>query len=208
MLQGVDWPAICLQQAEAALQAIQAAMAPADERALAALLYEVWVSTAKPTTATEDQQAVSTVYVRELRTWPGDIALHVLRQAKRTCHWFPPLADLCEQLAALARKRQWLLASLQDRMTELERPALPVRPLQPMPGTAKATAARKPGHVSWSPRSGNIERLAKHLDITPSQARARIFEASAEELADYEAVVRQLAAAEDQVEASESESAV
>lgn len=190
-LQGVDWPAISLQQAEQALQEIQVAMQPADERSLAALLYELWLATAKQSTATQDQQALSSVYVRELREWPADIALQVLRQAKRSSRWFPPLADLYRECTDLARQRQWLLSSLEVKIEAMKRPALPAPAVLPavrkMPGSD--SPAKSIGF--WSVDTGaNVEKLARLKGITYRQARAMLVYASPAEMLELEEAVR------------------
>lgn len=185
VLQGIDWPAMTLQQASAALQAIEATMAPAEERTLGALLYELWIATAKASTASEDQQALAAVYIRDLRDFPADIALHVLRQAKRSCHWFPPLADLCQQCLALARKRAALLSSLQGRLDQIQRPAI-APTLQRMPGTSKTAVG------FWSiDGSANVERLAGLRGISYREARALLVCAAPADLLELEQAVRQ-----------------
>jgi hypothetical protein len=198
VLQGVDWPRMDLQQARGALASVQAAMTPADETSLASLLYELWISTIKQNTAEEDQTAIATVYTRELLTWPGDIAREALRRAKRQCRFWPPLADLRKECTSLARRRVWLLGSLEDRIAQLQRPPGPSTELRAMPGSAKATARAAEGHVSWAPGAGNVERLAKHLDITREQAWRRVLAATPEEERDFKNAVRRLAAQERQ----------
>lgn len=195
MLDGVDWPEMTLDQASAALRVIEAAILPADERSLGALLYEHWISARKPITAGNDQQAISRTYVRELRSFPGDIALAVLRRAMRTDEWFPPLAALCGRCTALTLRRRALLCSLQDRIRQLQRPPAVLPTPRPMPGSAKSKPQRA-GAVSWSPGSGNVERLARHLNITPRQAWVRLIEASKDQLKQYEAVVLRMATEE------------
>jgi hypothetical protein len=194
ILQRVEWPAeMTLTQAKAALADIDAAMAPADDRSLGALLLELWLSTAKQGIATEDQQALARVYITELKAWPADIALSVLRRAKREVRWWPPLADLVRECCALARVRMWLRCSLEDHLAQMEQPS-PAAPafaaLPPMPGSEKAKAPRSPASF-WSPRSGNVERLAQHLGCSPRQARERLLFASADDLQAFEQAVRE-----------------
>jgi hypothetical protein len=88
-----------------------------------------------------------------------------------------------------------LLCSLQDRIHQLQAPPAVLPTPQPMPGSAKAKPQRA-GAVSWSPGSGNVERLAGHLEITPRQARIRLLEASQDQIKQYETAVRRLAADE------------
>lgn len=197
-IEGVDLPQSTLEQAEAALREIETAMAPADKRSLGAALAELWLVTAKQKTSSEDQEAKARVYIRELQTFPGDVALYVLRRALREHEWFPLLASLCHECAELARERNWLLRSLQNRVAELQRPAMAKvfrEVIRLMPGCADSKAARSDS-VSWSPASGNVERLAKHLDVTRDQAFRRAATAGPEELAELEAVVRRLRAEE------------
>lgn len=186
VLAGVDWPEMTLQQAQAALGEIQAAMAPADERSLGALLAELWLVTAKQNTAGADQQALAGVYIRQLRDWPGDIALEVLRRAKCTSRWWPPLADLCRQCTDLARRRCWLLSSLQDRIDQLQRPAVSLPAVQRMPTCGKTKAGG-----FWSvDRCRNVDRLAQLEGITRKQALGRLLAASPDELLALEEAVR------------------
>ncbi|MGF1592080.1 MAG: hypothetical protein ACFCUW_02305, partial [Kiloniellaceae bacterium] len=94
-------------------------------------------------------------------------------------------ADLSQACGAQARKRLALLASLQARIEELRRPALPAPALQRMP--------RNPARAAsfWSVDKGrNVERLAQLRGIAYRQARAMLVYAKPAELLDLEAEVR------------------
>lgn len=184
VIRDVNWPDITLEQAMAALAAIEATMLPADDRSLGVLLAELWVVTAKPKTASGDLQALAGVYIRELRAWPGDIALAALKHAKRKYPLFPPFAHLCRDCDALACKRTRLRSSLRDRINKLRihSPTVPDK------------IARKSGQVSWASGNGNRVLLAKHLGITEDEVWKRLISASEKELAEYSAVVQRLLA--------------
>jgi hypothetical protein len=195
-------PSVTRDAARRALDLVEGASRPATAAGLGGALAKLLVKTARRNQGAVDAEATVSAYIEELLAYPADVALAALSQRRK---WWPTWDELADDCERLVGPRREIHRALQQFLASPTSPSVTAPTLQPMPGSAKAAAARKPGHVSWSPRSGNVERLAKHLDITPSQARARIFEAAAEELADYEAVVRQLAAAEGQVETSVSE---
>ncbi|GAB4371770.1 MAG: hypothetical protein Kow00114_32850 [Kiloniellaceae bacterium] len=186
-MQGVAWPDMTLQEAEAALAEIREAMAPAARRAVVELLFRLWHATAKAGMGEEDLEAKASIYAEDLAGYPADVTRKVLTEARRRFKFFPAVAELVAGCEVLASRRRWLLCSLEDRLAQLQRPALPVRPAMPkMPGSGRTAKAG-----FWSVDGGaNVEKLARLKSITYRQARALLVYASPAELLELEELVR------------------
>lgn len=188
VVQGVDWPQMTLDQAKAALGEIEAAMAPADRRSTLGLLLQLYHATAKAGIGEAELQIKAATYAEDLGGFPGDVTQAALTMARRRFKFFPTVAELVEVCEMLTVRRRWLHRTLQGRIAMLEQPALPAPMLQRMPASGKASA------VSWSPRAGNRERVARHLGITETQLLNKLVAASEEEKADLEALALRLEA--------------
>ena len=110
-----------------AITAVNLAMTPLDDASIEQALAVLEVKTKRRAEADMVADLGLRVFVSELRRYPADVVLEVLRRWPEKSPWAPSWNELYVDLEIMTQKRRDILASLLWSKTKTFRPAEPVK---------------------------------------------------------------------------------
>ncbi len=122
----LDWtPLIPMDDLPALIKALEVAVRPATEKQIKEVL--VILSSGWPSWLQKPEAGVMDAFVglllQEIKGFPGDILLTVMRSLLRTSHFAPSISDIYQPAEALVSERRTKLQIARDNLKEHERRA-------------------------------------------------------------------------------------